>query len=65
MELLNQHAHIKEKYVGANNARFMNKNLSKAVMTRSGLKYTSSNPCVTIYNKYRNYSTFQKRKEKY
>lgn len=36
--LLNQHAPMKEKFVRANNAPFMNKQLSKAVMTRSRLR---------------------------
>ena len=35
---LNEHAPIKEKYVRANNPPFMNKTLSKAVMTRSRLR---------------------------
>ena len=35
--LLNQHAPFKERFVRANNSPFMNKPLSKAVMTRSRL----------------------------
>ena len=35
--LLNQHAPIKVKYTRANNQPFMNRKLSKAVMTRSRL----------------------------
>ena len=38
MELLNEHAKIKKKYVRANNAPFMNRQLSKAIMNRSRLK---------------------------
>ena len=37
-ETLNKHAPIKTKNVRANNAPFMNKTLSKAIMTRSRLK---------------------------
>ena len=35
MELLNKMAPIKEKYVKANNAAFMNKTLRKVIMNRS------------------------------
>ena len=35
-DILNKHAPIKTKTVWANNAPFMNKTLSKAIMTRSG-----------------------------
>ena len=38
MELLNKHAPLKTKYVRANNAPFMCKKLSKAIMTRSRLR---------------------------
>ena len=38
MEQLNKQAPIKEKYVRANNAAFMNKTLSKANMNRSRLR---------------------------
>ena len=37
-DILNKHAPIKTKTVRANNAPFMNKTLSKAIMTRSRLK---------------------------
>ena len=36
--ILNKHAPIKTKYIRANNAPFMNKTLSKAIMTRSRQK---------------------------
>ena len=50
-ELLNKHAPIKTKNVRANNAPFMNKTLSKAIMTRSRLKRIfNSNP--SEINKY-------------
>ena len=38
MDLLNANAKIKKKYIRANNAPFMNKTLSKAIMNRSRLK---------------------------
>ena len=38
MELLNKNAKVKEKYIRANNAPFMTKELSKAIMNRSRLK---------------------------
>ena len=37
-DILNKHAPIKTKNVRANNAPFMNKTLSKAIMTRSRIK---------------------------
>ena len=71
MTLLNKHAPMKEKYVRANNAPFMNKILSKATMNRSRLRnmylenpnsYNKRN-----YNKHRNYcvNLFRKEKKKY
>ena len=51
INLLNTHAPMKTKYIRANNAPFMNKVLSKAVMTRSRLrnKYLKqSNYCTTL-----------------
>ena len=68
LNLFNLHAPMKEKYVRANNAPFMNKNLSKAVMTRSRLRNIFlRNPTIenkASYNKYRNYCTKLFRKEK-
>ena len=68
MDLLNKHAPMKVKYVRANNAPFMNKILSKAIMTRTRLK----NKFLKIpndinkrnYNKHRNYCVNLLRKEK-
>ena len=59
IDTLNRHAPIKSKYVRANNAPFMNRTLSKAIMTRSRLKnkYNKSpNKTNAIkYKKQRNY----------
>ena len=38
MNLLNKYAKVKKKYIRANNAPFMTKTLSKAIMNRSRLK---------------------------
>ena len=68
MEVVNRHAPLKEKFLRANNAPFMNKALSKAVMNRSRLhnkflkKPTLDNK--RNYNKQRNYCTGLFRKEK-
>ena len=68
MELLNNHAPMKTKYVRANNAPFMNKIISKAIMTRSRLRNTFlKNPNYINkinYNKHRNYCVNLLRKEK-
>ena len=68
MELLNKHAPMKTKYVRANNAPFMNKTLSKAIMTRSRLRNKFlKNPNVINkinYNKHRNFCVNLLRKEK-
>ena len=59
IEELNKHAPMKEKYVRANNAPFMTKTLSKAIMTRSRLRNRYlKNPTTNnkaIYNKQRNF----------
>ena len=64
---LNGHAPMKEKIVRANNASFMNKILSKAVMTRSRLhnKYINmpSEANERNYKKYRNYCVNQFKRE--
>ena len=66
--LLNRHAPLKEKYMRANNQPFMNKTLSKAVMTRSRLRNkflkNPNNTNKSNYTKYRNYCTtlFKRRK---
>ena len=71
MLLLNKHAPIREKYVRANNAPFMNKILSKAVMNRSRLRNRFLRNPTTInktnYNKHRNYcvNLFRREKKKY
>ena len=71
MEQLNEHAPMKERLVRANNAPFMNKALSKAVMHRSRLrnKYLRNPNDVNKnkYRKYRNYcvNLFKKEKKKY
>ena len=71
MQQLNKHAPIKEKIIRANNAPFMNKKLSKVVMTRSRLrnKYTK-NPTKENeinYKKHRNYcvNLFKREKKEY
>ena len=57
--ILNIHAPIKSKQVRANNAPFMNKTLSKAIMTRSRLKrkfhINPSNMNKCMYKQQRNY----------
>ena len=71
IEHLKRHAPLKEKYLRANNQPFMNKSLSKAVMTRTRLRNKfHKNPCENNkakYTKYRNYCTslFRKEKNKY
>ena len=58
-DILNKHAPIKSKIVRANNAPFMNKTLSKAIMTRSRLKRkfhkNPNNMNKNRYNQHRNY----------
>ena len=71
MEQLNEHAPMKERLVRANNAPFLIKTLSKAVMHRSRLrnKYLTNPNDVNKnkYPKYRNYcvNLFKKEKKKY
>ena len=68
MNLLNKHAPMREKYVRANNAPFMSKELSKAIMTRSIFrnKYLKNptKPNKLNYNKQRNYCVNLLRKER-
>ena len=68
VRVLNQHAPLKKKYIRANNSHFMNKKLSKAIMTRSRLRnkfLKNPNDINRInYTKYRNYCTGLFRKEK-
>ena len=59
MNILNRHAPLKKRYLRANNAPFMNKNLTKAIMVRSRLrnkflKYKTSESR-DAYKKQRNY----------
>ena len=71
MKILNQHAPTKKKLIRGNNARLMNKILSKAFMHRSKLKNNiNKNPTEankTIYNKQRYLcvSLLKKEKRKY
>ena len=71
IEILNIHAPIKKKFVRGNNAPFMNKTLSKAIMHRSKLKNQfNRNPTEEnkrIYNKQGNYcvNLLNKEKRKY
>ena len=59
MKILNEHAPMKERLVRANNAPFMNKTLSKAVMHRSRLRNNylknPNNVNKEKSKKYRNY----------
>ena len=59
INILNPHAPVKKKFVRGNNAPFMNKTLSKAIMHRSKLKNQfNKNPTEEnkrIYHKQRNY----------
>ena len=68
MDLLNDHAWVKTKYVRANNAPFMNKQLSKAIMNRSRLKKRfNKNPSKENemkFKKQRNYCVNLLRKER-
>ena len=68
VDLLDKHAPSKKKYIGANSSPFMNKTLSKAVMTRSRLRNkflkNPNNVNRTGYTKYRNYCTRLFKKEK-
>ena len=68
IKVLDKHAPMKQKYVRANNASFMNKALSKAIMTRSRFRNKFlRNPTMLNkikYNKQRNYCVNLLRKEK-
>ena len=58
-EVLNKHAPLKKKFIRANNASYMTKNLRKAIMKRSKLenKYIS-NSTVENSNKYKKHKNF-------
>ena len=68
MELLNKHAPMKEKCIRANNAPFMTKILSKAIMTRSRLRnkfLKNPNKANEInYKRQRNYCVNLSKREK-
>ena len=68
LELLNRWVPIRNKYVRANNAPYMNKTLSKAIMTRSRIRNkflkNPNNKNREIYNKQRNYCVNLLRKRK-
>ena len=68
IEVLNQHAPMKKKFIRGNNAPFTNRTLSKAFMNRSKLKnryYKNPTEVNKIsYNKQRNYCVSLLRKEK-
>ena len=68
LDVLNRHAPVKQKYIRANQAAFMNKTLQKAVMDRSRLRNKflrdRSNANKVAYNRQRNYCVSLFRKEK-
>ena len=68
MNILNIHAPLRKKYLRANNAPFMNKPLSKAIMVRSrlGNKFINSKTRESskAYKKQRNYCVTLLRKTK-
>ena len=68
MEQLNKYAHVKEKYVRANDAHFMNNALCKAIMNRSRARKMFLKLPDDInnanYKKQRNYCVNLLRKEK-
>ena len=71
MNILNKNAKVKKKYLRANNAPFMNKTLSRAIMNRSRLKNrflkNPNNENELNYKKQRNYcvNVLNKAKKKY
>ena len=68
MNVLQIHAPIKEKLLRANNAPFMNKKLSKAIMTRSRLrnkyKNNPTNENLAAFKKQRNFCVKLSRQSK-
>ena len=68
MSLVNKHAPIKYKYMRANQGLFVNKELRKAIMTRSRLKNRSNrvktDEAKSAYKRQRNYCTNLLRKNK-
>ena len=71
VNIFNEHASLKKRYVRANHAAFMNKKLSKEIMTRSRLRSkflkTKTDANRKAYNKQRNYcvSLFRKQKKSF
>ena len=71
MNILNKNAKVKKKHLRANNAPFMNKTLSRAIMKRSRLKNrflkNPNNENELKYKKQRNYcvNVLNKAKKKY
>ena len=59
LKVLNKHALLKKKFIRANHAPYMNKNVRKAIMKRCQLenKYIS-NSTVENMNKYKKHETF-------
>ena len=59
VNIFNEHTPLKKRYVRANQAPFMNKRLSKEIMTRSRLRNkflkTKTDANRKAYNKQRNY----------
>ena len=68
VNIFNKHAPLKRRYVRANQAPFMNKKLSKEIMTRSRLRNkflkTKTDANRKAYNKQRNYCVSLFRREK-
>ena len=68
LNIFNEHAPLKKRYVRANQAPFMNKKLSKEIMTRSRLRNkflkTKTDANRKAYNKQRNYRVSLFRREK-
>ena len=71
LEVLNKHAPIKNKFIRANHAPYMTKNLRKAIMKRSQLetKYMKNKTPdnLKLYKKHRNYCSklYKKERKKY
>ena len=67
-DAFNKHVSIKRKYCRANQGPFMNKNISKAIMTRSRLrnKFLKNKNALNkfLYNRQRNFCTSLIRKAK-
>ena len=68
LRILDKHAPVKKRYIRGNHAAFMNKDLQKAIMTRSRLlnkfRKDKSELNKKAYNKQRNYCVKLLRKAK-